>query len=86
MSDKMNEQVNNDEQYVEVWADLVKIKDLVLSIIISSMTTLGGYLLAPDDPPKPLIFGLIGAIVGFVISSFLIKPKRTFKYVEKEKQ
>ncbi|MUV38347.1 hypothetical protein JNUCC1_02185 [Lentibacillus sp. JNUCC-1] len=83
MSDKPN---GPKEDYVEVWADLIKIKDLVLSLFISSVTTLGGYLIAPDEPPKPLIFGLIGAIVGFVIASVIIKPKRTFKYVEEEQE
>ncbi|API92840.1 hypothetical protein J32TS6_20610 [Virgibacillus pantothenticus] len=72
------------EENIEVWEDLVHIKDLVLAIIISTITTLGAYLIAPNDPPKPLIFGLIGALVGFIICSLLIKPKRSFRYVDEE--
>ncbi|NBJ68030.1 MULTISPECIES: hypothetical protein [Clostridia] len=72
------------EENIEVWEDLVHIKDLVLAIIISTITTLGAYLIAPNDPPKPLIFGLIGAVVAFVICSLLINPKRSFRYVDEE--
>ncbi|MCU9615045.1 hypothetical protein OEV98_16035 [Caldibacillus lycopersici] len=63
-------------EYVEVWEDVVSIKDLVLSLIICSITTLGAYFIAPNEPPKPLFFGLFGAILGFAICSILIKPKR----------
>src|SRR5690625_3953059 len=69
---------------IEIWEDLVRIKDLIISLIICSVTTLGGYLIAPNEPPKPLIFGLIGAVLGFTICSMIIRPKRTFEYIEKE--
>lgn len=64
--------------YIEVWEDIVSIKDLLIALVICSFTTLGGYFLAPNDPPKPLFFGLSGAILGFVICSISIKPKRLF--------
>jgi hypothetical protein len=63
---------------IEVWEDLVNIKDLVISLIICSTTALGGYFLAPNKPPKPLLYGLFGSIFGFVICSFILKPKRVF--------
>lgn len=69
---------------IEVWEDLVSIKDLVVSLVICSITTLGGYLIAPNKPPKPLLFGLVGAVLGFVMTSLIIKPKRYFRYIEKE--
>lgn len=71
-------------QFVEVWEDIVSIKDLILALIICAITTLGAYLIAPDEGSKPLFFGLIGALVGFVICSFLIKPKRIFQQPEKD--
>lgn len=73
-----------DKNNVEVWEDLVSIKELVLALAICSVTTLGGYFIAPNDPPKPLFFGLAGALVGIVICSIIIKPKRTFHIVEDE--
>lgn len=69
---------------VEIWEDLVNIKDLVLSLFICSFTTLGGYFLAPNEPPRPLFYGLAGALIGFLISSIQIKPKRIFREVVKE--
>lgn len=82
--DKSHSHKNVKEENIEVWEDLVSIKDLAISLIICSITTLGGYLIAPNDPPKPLIFGLIGAVIGFIITSILIQPKRSFKYEEEE--
>ncbi|RYL94967.1 hypothetical protein EWI07_05055 [Sporolactobacillus sp. THM7-4] len=70
---------------IEIWDDVVRIRDLILAIIINSLTTLGGYFAAPDDPPMPLLFGLIGAVIGFVLCSFIIKPKRTFEENESER-
>lgn len=63
---------------IEIWEDLVNIKDLVKALIICIITTFGGHFLAPHDSYKPLLFGLAGAIVGFLISGFLIEPKRKF--------
>lgn len=68
----------NLKENIEVWEDLVNIKDLVVSLIICSTTSLGGYFIAPNEAPKPLFFGLSGAIIGFIICSILVKPKRTF--------
>ena len=67
---------NMDKKNIEIWEDLVYIKDLILALAICLLTTLGAYFIAPNEPPKPLFFGLSGAIVGFIISSILIKPKR----------
>lgn len=66
------------QEYIEVWEDLVSIKGLALSLIICSLTSLGGYFLAPNEPPKPLFYGLTGAVIGFIICSIVIKPKRIF--------
>jgi len=41
----------------------------MISLVIASMTTLGGYLIAPNEPPQPLLFGLVGAVLGFIINS-----------------
>lgn len=69
---------------IEVWEDLVSIKDLVLTLLICSFTTLGAYFLAPNEPPKPLFFGLLGALIGFVITCFIINPKRILQIEKSE--
>ncbi|WP_138420054.1 hypothetical protein [Aquibacillus sediminis] len=66
----------NSADNIEIWEDFVRIKDLVVALVICSITTLGAYFIAPNEPPKPLFFGLVGALVGFAISSFVIHPKR----------
>lgn len=38
---------------------------------------MGAYFLAPsDDKTKQLFFGLAGAVIGFILSTLFIKPKR----------
>jgi hypothetical protein len=69
---------------IEVWEDLVNIKDLVIALIVCSVTTLGAYFIAPDEPPRPLFFGLSGAIIGFVICTIFIKPKRIVIEIKQE--
>jgi hypothetical protein len=61
---------------IDIWGDHVALKDLGISVLLCVGLTLGGYLLAPSDPPQPLIFGLVGGVIGFIISSIVIKPKR----------
>lgn len=62
---------------VEVWGDVVQIKSLLVSIIISIISTMGAYFIAkPNDSLQQLFYGLGGGVIGFVISTLLIKPKR----------
>ena len=69
--------MNGKKQMVEIWGDVVEIRLLVMSIIISGISTMGAYFLAPsNDKIKQLFFGLGGALLGFTISAILIKPKR----------
>ncbi|MGM8365790.1 hypothetical protein ACLIBG_09970 [Virgibacillus sp. W0181] len=72
------------KDYVEVWGDHVKIKDLMLSMLLCIVFSLGGYIIAPGEAPQPLIFGLIGGVVGFIVSSIIIKPKRIITQKEGE--
>jgi Na+/H+ antiporter NhaD/arsenite permease-like protein len=73
---------NKEDNNIEIWEDIVTIKDLVKALVICMITTFSGYFLAPKDSYKPLLFGLVGAIIGFTISSFVIQPKR--KFVQEE--
>jgi len=86
MNEKTPSSAGETKKNIEVWEDIVNIRDLILSLIISSVTTLGGYLIAPNDDSKPLIFGLIGAVIGFIICSIIFKPKRTFEYIEENEE
>ncbi|MTD30687.1 hypothetical protein [Planomicrobium sp. YIM 101495] len=70
--------------YYDVWGDNVELKDLTFSLVLSIAGTLGGYLLAPNEEPMPLVFGLVGGVIAFAISSIFIKPKRLVKMDKEE--
>lgn len=77
--------MNKDEKnFVEVWEDHVKVRDLLIAMVLCVSLSLGGYILAPGDAPQPLIFGLTGGVTGFILSSFIIKPKRNVIEVDEE--
>ncbi|GAB3804238.1 hypothetical protein [Virgibacillus kimchii] len=77
----MTRENNENNTYVEIWEDHVEIKDLLLAMAICISGSLGGYLLAFGDTP-PLIFGLIGGVIGFIIASIIVKPKRELTVME----
>lgn len=69
--------MDKQKEMVEIWGDIVDIKSLILAIVISSILTMGLYFLAPaGDQMIELFLGLGGAVLGFIISSIIIKPKR----------
>ena len=69
---------------IEIWGDVVSIKGLRNGIVIVTLTTLGLHLLAPsDNRTLGLFFGLLGAVIGFIIVTALNRPHRI---IEKETQ
>ncbi len=65
---------------VVLWGDVVSLKDLIISIFISVVSTMGMFFLAEkDNTSMQLFMGLLGAVIGFVITSILFKPKRNVK-------
>lgn len=78
LDDKGSKEENNPKKddMIEIWEDAVSLKELMLSLTICLFMSFGGYYLAPDKEPLPLLLGLIGAISGFILSSIMIKPKR----------
>lgn len=68
---------------VEIWGDVVEIKDLIVSIILSSIFIMGAYFFIPTgDKTRELFYGLLGAVLGFIVSIILIKPKRIVIFEE----
>lgn len=65
------------KEMVEIWGDVVEVRSLFVSVIISIVSSMGMYLLAPKgDASQALFFGLFGAVLGFIITTILFKPKR----------
>lgn len=73
-----------DKHYLRIWGDVVEPKALVLSIFIIGFTTMGAHLLAPkENDTLGLFFGIGGAIVGFLFSALLFKPRRHIREEER---
>lgn len=71
----MHDKKNNTR--IEIWGDMVAINDLTKAIVLSAVTTMGGYFIAPSDNISlQLFFGLGGALIGFLLTAFWIEPKR----------
>ncbi len=72
------------KKYIKIWGDTVDGKDLLYSTLIICITMMVAFFLAPksDKLPLELFFGLGGAVVGFIITVIIFKPKRR---IEKEK-
>lgn len=66
-----------EKQFIEIWGDVVESRHLLISMIITTVTTFFLFSFAPKgDRPMGLLLGLTGAVIGFLISVLLIKPKR----------
>lgn len=76
--ENMKPDKKTEDNHIEIWGDNVNLKDLLISMFLCISLALIGYLLAFGDTP-PLIFGLAGAVLGFIISSIIVKPKRHVK-------
>lgn len=71
------------KEKVIIWGDVVSIKDLLISILITLVTTMGLYFFAKVYKPSyVLFFGLAGAVAGFIISSIIFTPKRVVEEEE----
>jgi uncharacterized integral membrane protein len=67
-------------KYIEIFGDMIYFKDLIISILLISTTTMVLHLFAPaNNRPLGLLFGLAGTMIGFVIVMFFIKVKRVIK-------
>lgn len=70
---------------IEIWGDVVDSKELVFSIFIIATTTMTMYSLAgKEDRTLGLFLGLAGAVIGFLVTVYLFKPKRIIHHEEDE--
>lgn len=74
----------NKHALAEVWNDIVMIRELLISIVLCTIGAMGGYLLAPQEPPMPLLFGFVGIGISFVLCNILSKPKRILIHEQEE--
>ena len=69
--------MGTNKEMVEIWGDIVEIRHLLISMAISNISTIGAYYWPHlTMKGKQLFFGLMGSLIGFIISALFIKPKR----------
>ena len=80
------EKMKTKEKYLELWGDLVSLRDLLQAMLLSAVLTMAGYFLAPaGDTTKQLFFGLAGAVLALLVNTIFIKPKRLIKQSNQER-
>lgn len=72
------------EQYIEVWNDLVSAKHLTWSLITCGGAVAVALGLATLFSASLFMWGLGGAVVGFVACTVMFSPKRAVRIIEPE--
>jgi len=69
--------------YVEIYGEYVRLRDLFVALIVCSVLAFIGYWITPYIIQNKhmvgalsITFGVLGALIGGVIVSFFIEPKR----------
>ncbi|MDF1488607.1 hypothetical protein [Tessaracoccus caeni] len=73
--------LDHDEQYIEVWNDLVSAGHLTWSLICCAATTAIALLIATALSANLFLWGLGGSVIGFIVCAVLISPKRDVRIV-----
>ncbi len=74
-------QVDSNEEYIDVWNDLVSPRDLTLSLAICGGTTSAALIIATLLSFSLFFWGLGGSVVGFIICASAFAPKRIVRIV-----
>ena len=67
---------------IEVWNDLVSIKDLLICLQISAAYAACAALLAIVVGGQPLFWGLGASVIGFTVNCFFVTPKRDVTIID----
>jgi hypothetical protein avisC_00617 len=67
---------------IEVWNDLVSIKDLLICLQISAAYAACAALLSIVVGGQPLFWGLGASGIGFTVNSFFVTPKRDVTIID----
>ncbi|WP_162151091.1 hypothetical protein [Haploplasma modicum] len=71
---------------VTLWGEYISIKDFLLSLLISLSILLIVILMPALNKDLKLILGLSAVVIGFIINTIWIKPKRNVKVVKGERK
>ena len=75
------------KQFVEIWGDIVEIRELVISMVLHIIFAFIGVILSPNQEYSSLLLcGLAGIMLASVLCSFLMKPKRQIHWKESSEE
>ena len=84
-SDLVDERsLDGGEEYIEVWNDLVSPQHLTWSLVSCGGTVVVSLVIATALSSSLFLWGLGGAVLGFIISAVLFTPKRVVQIVEND--
>ena len=67
---------------IEVWNDLVSVKDLLICLQISAAYAACAALLSIVVGGQPLFWGLGASVIGFTVNCFFVTPKRDVTIID----
>ena len=67
---------------IEVWNDLVPIKDLLICLQISAAYAACAAVLSIVVGGQPLFWGLGASVIGFTVNCFFVSPKRDVTIID----
>ncbi|MFT3877202.1 MAG: hypothetical protein QM708_12375 [Propioniciclava sp.] len=73
--------MDDQDQYIEVWNDLVSPRDLTWSLVACGGATAVALILATVLSGNLFGWGLAGSVAGFIICAVIVAPKRTVRIV-----
>lgn len=74
-------QTNNKNKNVLLWGEHINLRDFIIAILIQ-IVLLFIVLIMPFKSDLKLILGLLFIVLGFIINTIWIKPKRNLEIVE----
>lgn len=73
---------STERQNIEVWNDLVSLKDLVVSLLVSVVCAVLAVIVSSRAGGQTLFWGLGASVVGFTVNCLLVTPKREVSIVD----
>lgn len=71
----------NGDELIEVWGDSISLRDLLISLVITAIPIVIACAIAVSQGADILFWGMGGAVIGFVASVLIVRPKRDV-YIE----
>lgn len=82
MSRRSRGSTTKEGELIEVWGDNISVRDLLISLAITAAVIIAACVIATLQGQDILFWGMGGAIIGFILSVLVVRPKRDVQVVE----